>query len=418
MRRMRETVRAAVRQDRHARRVAKQSSFETPGHLKIWSTRPGLKVGDDIAGCWCFFFAQTAASGGCLARQQPRFDAFLDHFRGLSFKMLTSEDIGAIRQAYKTCKTHSGVARATGFNRRTVAAVVNRGFQRATYKRRPPPRIAARRRKLLALTKLTITRGHRKWPRFSSSKQLRAALATHTGEYLSDRQIRFDLSALGMKSYCRPLHPTRSKADLRSRREFAKKYKRADWKKVVFSDESWLCCNERTGRRQWCRRRCDALPMEQKARWNVASIMVWATVGYNWKGPLIIFPSKHSVDGELRQFRLDSKAYVKRCLSKVVQELKNEARIFQQDGARSHAAKHTMEYLAKKKVVAMTEWPAYSPDLNAIERLWKELNARVGARCPLTEQELVVAAQEEWLRMPQELINRHCRHFQRQLRAL
>lgn len=77
-----------------------------------------------------------------------------------------------------------------------------------------------------------------------------------------------------------------------------------------------------------------------------------------------------------------------------------------------------LEYLARKKVVAMTEWPAYSPDLNAIERLWKELNARVGARCPLTEQELVVAAQEQWLRMPQELINRHCRHLQRQLRAL
>jgi len=332
--------------------------------------------------------------------------------------MLTAEQIGQIIQAYKTAKSFSALARATGFSRRAVTAAVKRGFTVAPNNRATSMRILTRRRELRKLTQLTCSKGHRKWPRYSSSKQLRAALAAKTGELLSDRHIRNELKAIGLKAYTRPAHTTRSKIDLRKRKAFAKKYLRCDWKKVVFSDESWLCCNERTGRLQWCKKRDDALPLEQKARWNVPSIMVWATAGYDWKGPLIIFPSKHSKDGELRQFRLDAEAYVKRCLSKVSAKLSNERRLFQQDGARSHAAKHTQSYLERKGVAWMKEWPPYSPDLNAIERLWKELNSRVGARCPMTEAELITAAQEEWAALPQELINRHCSHFPRQLRRL
>ena len=186
----------------------------------------------------------------------------------------------------------------------------------------------------------------------------------------------------------------------------------------MFSDESWLCCNERTGRLQWAEKSADVLPIEKKARWNVASIMVWGSVGYGFKGPLIIFPSKVSKEGELRQFRLDSEGYVRRCLSVVVPTIVQQKRIWQQDGARSHAAQSTMNYLARKNVEVLADWPPYCPDLNAIERIWKELNARVGARCPMTVEELMTAAQEEWAALPQSVIDAHCAHFPRQLALL
>jgi transposase len=186
----------------------------------------------------------------------------------------------------------------------------------------------------------------------------------------------------------------------------------------VFSDESWLCCNERTGRIQWAEKKQDVLGMERKARWNVPSIMVWGCVGYNFKGPLIVFPSKMQKDGELRQFRLDADSYVRRCLSAVVPRLVREKRIFQQDGARSHAAKRTTDYLKSKKVEVLADWPPYSPDLNAIERIWKELNARVGARCPMSAQELTTVALEEWEALPQSVINAHCAHLPTQLAGL
>lgn len=333
--------------------------------------------------------------------------------------MLDDECIGRIRQAIKHVgRRVAAIARATKLSRKAVAAAVKRGLTVVPYKRKTPGRILARRKALLALTKVTSTKGHRQWPMYSSSKQLRAALAVATGEVLTDRQVRNELKALGLRAYARPVHSTRSRVDIAKRTAFGKKYRRCNWKLIVFSDESWLCCNERTGKVQWCKRRVDALPMEQKARWNVASIMVWGTVGYNWKGPLIVFPSKCTLEGERRQFRLDARAYVSRCLSKVVAGLKAEGRLLQQDGARSHVAAHTQRYLAGKGVAWMKEWPPYSPDLNAIERIWKELNARVGARCPMTEQELIRYAKEEWEALPQELINRHCKHFHRQLKSL
>lgn len=164
--------------------------------------------------------------------------------------------------------------------------------------------------------------------------------------------------------------------------------------------------------------RKDVLPMEKKARWNVASIMVWGCVGYNWKSPLVIFPSKTNVDGELKQFRLDAASYVRRCLSTVSKQLVEEKRLFQQDGARSHAAKSTKEYLQKKGVELLDPWPPYSPELNAIERVWKELNARVGERCPMSVPELIAATKEAWEEIPQEVINAHCQHFRTQLDEL
>jgi hypothetical protein len=183
----------------------------------------------------------------------------------------------------------------------------------------------------------------------------------------------------------------------------------------VFSDESWLSCNEVTGKVQWCRKKDDAIPREKKARWNVASIMVWAAVGYNFKSELIIFPAKQDDDGTITTFRLDAARYVKRCLSTVMAQVLRQKRIFQHDGARSHMAGSTKGYLKRKGVQWMEDWPAYSADLNMIEPVWKELNELVGARCPMTQSELVEAARMAWKELPQSVINAHCKHFKTQV---
>lgn len=323
-----------------------------------------------------------------------------------------------IKLAYQQHKTIRGAAAASGYSINAVRRAVQLNFERKAL-RRPTKKAIVDRRKLLAkLSKKVTKKGHRMWPTYSSSVQLAQALHRETGESLSPRQIQRDLHKAGLKAYVRPKCPTRSTPDVQKRRAFARKHRQINWKKIVFTDESWICCNERTGRYQWCRSRPEVLELERKARWNVASVMVWGAVGFGFKSPLVIFPSKLARDGALRVFRLDSASYVRRCLASVVPALQKDQRILQQDGARSHAAGHTQRYLAGKGVATLADWPPYSPDLNAIERIWKELNARVGARCPMTTDELVTAAREEWDRMPQALIDKHCGHFPRQLRAL
>jgi hypothetical protein len=146
--------------------------------------------------------------------------------------------------------------------------------------------------------------------------------------------------------------------------------------------------------------------------------MVWGAIGYNYKSALVVLPAKQMKDGELKSYRLDAQGYVRRCLSTVSTDLIRGNRTLQQDGARSHVAKSTLAYLKRKQIRYIEAWPPYSPDLNPIERIWNELQIRVGQRCPMSQEELVKIAQEEWNKLPQRLINSHVLHFEQQIKNL
>lgn len=333
--------------------------------------------------------------------------------------MLNLFDIGRVRQAFEEHQTYTGAANATGFSRKTIAAIVQRGFKEERARRATSAKVLRRRAVLRRIAKKTVSKGDRKWAKFGSARQIRDQLNRETGEFLSIRTIQRELLAIGMRSYVRKALPTRRRSEIEKKKEFARKHTRLNWRRVVFSDESWLCCNERTERTQYAECRDDVLPLEKKARWNVPSIMVWGAVGYNYKSRLIIFPSKAEDEGgEMRQFRLDAKGYVRKCLSTVAGDMVRGGRVWMQDGARAHAAAWTRAYLRRKGIDWLEDWPPYSPELNSIERLWKELNVRIGRRCPLTLEELIICAKEEWESLDQALINRHCHHFGSQMQEL
>lgn len=157
----------------------------------------------------------------------------------------------------------------------------------------------------------------------------------------------------------------------------------------------------------------EVIPRERRRLHNIPRIMVWAAVGIGFKSGVVMFPQK-TAGGET-SFCLNANGYVRRCLNPIVAKVSAQRRIFQQDGARPHQNNHVRDYLRKKDVMYIEDWPPYSPDLNMIEYVWPLLNARISELQPVTMQELKAAIPKAWANIPQQEIDAVCKGFRNKL---
>ena len=240
------------------------------------------------------------------------------------------------------------------------------------------------------------------------------------GEKRSAETIRRDLHALGYAPVVRKFVPARNPEVARRRLQFCKEWlgrgRKDDLTKVVFSDEHWVSCNDSSHRLMWARKNDEILTRERKRAQNVPRFQIWAAIGMNYKSDVVLFPVKSGDFFGEQAFRLDSEGYVKRCLSKVKNELAQD-RIFMQDGASAHTSKSTRAYLAKSNLKFIDNWPPYSPDLNPIEQLWAILNHRIAEdHHPQTYEELRNATVQAWNAIPMPIINNLVESFASKLR--
>lgn len=284
-------------------------------------------------------------------------------------------------------------------------------------KKRLGKKFLQRRNTLVRIVHATTEINGKLCPKFPTSCQIAAELCRRSGEKLSSRHVRRELNRLGFKNYKRQPVPTRYGPDIRRQRAiFSPLLTKGQsfFDKCVFSDETWLTTNEKPAKSMYAECRSNVLGIERKAKWNVPSVLCWAAVGVNFKSPLILFPGFVSVDGDRKPFRLTKEDYIKRCLGRISQALVRQKRIFQQDGARCHDNARVKNYLRQKRI-RLLSWAPYSPDCNPIEFLWNDLKRRLSDMMPSSLDELKTFAPIAWPRIPQEIINNHCRRFREML---
>lgn len=175
---------------------------------------------------------------------------------------------------------------------------------------------------------------------------------------------------------------------------------RQRWQEVLFSDESRFNLSHADGRiRVWRRtgERYAACCIQEVNRWSGGSVIVWAGVSYRYKTAM------HFCDRSLNAQR-----YRDSILTPLVAPMFQthpDLRVYQQDNARPHTARISMDFLNNANIRVMP-WPALSPDLAPIEHVWDELGRRVYSRPnkPTTVDCLRRALTEEWNNMPQTVI--------------
>ena len=92
--------------------------------------------------------------------------------------------------------------------------------------------------------------------------------------------------------------------------------------------------------------------------------------------------------------------------------------IFQQDGASCHTSRSTKQYLTRKCVRLLSDWPPQSPDLSPIENLWDYVKNKVMLQNPQNQQQLWEVTKKEFEDIPDAFIKKLYETMPRRITAV
>jgi transposase len=127
-------------------------------------------------------------------------------------------------------------------------------------------------------------------------------------------------------------------------------------------------------------------------------INVWGCFSYNGVGDL------HRIEGIMDK-DMYGKILENNMIPSAARLFGGDKWIFQQDNDPKYISKHCQRILRRYKIEQL-DHPPQSPDLNPIENLWAYLNRRAKDRKPRNEEELFEILQEEWRKIPLEVLRK------------
>ena len=179
-----------------------------------------------------------------------------------------------------------------------------------------------------------------------------------------------------------------------------------------FSDETTIQL-ERHKSKTFIKRGQRVMSLASRAKHPV-KVHVWAGISRKGATAACIFDGKH---------RMNSKDYCQilgKFFLPFVQKLYPEGNVYLvQDNAPTHTSRETKQFFAEAGIKTM-RWPAESPDINPIEKLWHQLKEHLRSYVkPANKSELISGIQQFWGQVvTPELCNRYIDGIPKVLKAV
>lgn len=330
------------------------------------------------------------------------------------FGRLSTRERWAIIEARESgAQTVRQLSQAYHVSTNTIRALQRKYEETGTIVDRPR---TGRPRKVTPALAAYLVQEVRRTPRVTSDT-LRERLAQVHGVVVHHSTIRLHLSYQGIHKRRSARFPTLTPALKEARLHFGQTHLQwplSTWKKVIWTDEATFCLRMQDDRRVMVWRRSSddryderfVVPTVHKGG---PSLMVWAAISWSRKSFMVFLDSITADD------------YLHQVLEEVglpfAQAAVGDEYIWMQDNAPVHKARIVQQYL---QGVTQLPWPAVSPDLNPIEKMWDFLRTRVAKRIPrpVTLDDLRVALAHEWDSIPMYYVHNLIRSMHRRCQAV